>query len=539
MLFSMDYNFKDKFPQAKSFEDFRREISIIEIASAHGYILEYKKGLRTPVLYNPEYQDRIIILDPKNPANQGYWNPEDETDKGTLIHFVKKRLGTLFPHLHKNSDNANVNSVLYQYLRLDPFVRQQNRQLINYEALEQLEATGFLPASYHLKPLVQTGFFRHRYIALETLKRPEFAGRIFNVQYVDPHKPGLKYTNTAFPYFVSAHEKMVGLEIRNIHFKSHAEGSDRSNGVWYSNMPALLERIVLVESALDALSHLELKQQTNNLYVSYGGNLTLNQIQTIKELKKKGYLARNFQFVTASDNDRKGAYYDLMFIRDLAAGRYPSQRLAKSGHSIKLAFSPGSSQNPAGPTPAGLLDFADRLTEKLRPYQDQLDREIIKDDSSGQLATDGEKGKIKLQVAGGQLLVEVPKNFLALHTFNEKFILAAGLEHEVRIDKAFLNDYNEDLKLIKLINQDAALLAEFNKKDLKRKPEHPLKYLDLKFVLLQPGRYAQVGKVFQLVKNQEEGNPVLKFGSPAAGGGETKELPPKRSQKRKGPHPKG
>jgi hypothetical protein len=528
----MDNNFKDRFPQAKSFEDFRREISIIEIAAAHGYILEYKKGLRTPVMYNPEYQDRIIILDPKNPANQGYWNPEDDTDKGSLIHFVKKRLGTIFPHPHKDSENANVNSVLYQYLRLDPFVRQQNRQLINYEALEQLESSGFLPGSYHLKPLVQTGFFTHRYIALETLKMREFAGKIFNVQHEDPNKPGLKYTNTAFPYFVAAHEKMVGLEIRNIHYKSHAEGSDRSNGVWHSNMPVQLERIVLVESALDALSHQELKQQTNNLYVSYGGNLSLNQIKTIKELKNKGNPARNFQFVTASDNDQKGAYYDLMFIRDLAAEKYPSQRLAKSRNSITLVFSPASGHHPAAPTPAGLLQFADRLTEKLKPYHDQIAEEIKKDSGSGRMAPGVAKDMIKVQLEAGQLLVEVPKNFLALHTFNEKFILAAGLEHEVRIDKAFLNDYNEDLKLIKLINNNAALLAEFNKKDLRRKPEKPLQYLDLKFVLLQPGRYAQIAKTFQLIKNKEEGNPVLKFDTPAAEAGKAKALLPKSSIKR-------
>lgn len=519
----MDNHFKDKFPQAKSFEDFRREISIIEIASAHGYILEYKKGLRTPVLFNPEYQDRIIILDPKNPANQGYWNPEDDTDKGSLIHFVKKRLGTIFPHPHKHSEQANVNSVLYQYLRLDPFVRQQNRQLINYEALEQLETNGFLPASYHLKPLLQTSFFTHRYIALETLKRQEFAGRIFNVQHLNPEKPGLKYTNTAFPYFVAAHGQMVGLEIRNIHYKAHAEGSDRSHGVWHSNMPPILERIVLVESALDALSHQELKQQTNNLYVSYGGNLTQNQIQTIKALKTKGNPAPNFQFVTASDNDKKGAYYDLMFIRELAAARYPSQRLAKSGNSIKLAFASASGKFPAAPTLTALSAFGDSLREKLKPYHEQLAEELKKE--SGQAS-------IQIQLAGGQLLVEVPKNFLALHTFNEKFILAAGLEHEVRIDKAFLNDYNEDLKLIKLINAHAALLAEFNQKDLRRKPDKPLKYLDLKFVLLQPGRYAQIGKVFQLVKNQEEGNPVLTFGAPAAEAGKTGASPAAKGKRK-------
>jgi hypothetical protein len=414
-------NIKDNFSQAKSFEDFRREISIIELASAHGYVLEYKKGLRTPVLYHPAQEDRIIILDPRNPANQGYWNPVNEADKGSLIHFVKNRLGKLFPLQAGASEIANVNRVLYQYLRVDPFVRQQNRQLINYEALENLETAGFLPEAYALKPLVQTGFFTHRDIALETLKRPEFAGAIFNVQHTDPQRPGLKYSNTAFPYFVAAHERMVGLEIRNSNYKSHAEGSDRSHGVWHSNLPAKLERIVLVESALDALSYQELKQQTNNLYISFGGNLTLNQIQTIKELKSRGHAARNFHFVCATDNDRNGAYYDLMFLRDLASGFLPSQRLAKSGNKIKLAFRYVAPDDAEVQAPAGLAAFARRLSEKLLPYHEKLAAQSA---ARGPVGEEGAgNDQITLQLEEGQLMVEVPRHFSALHAFNQMFIV--------------------------------------------------------------------------------------------------------------------
>lgn len=517
--FSMDNNFKDKFPQAKSFDEFRREISILELALAHGYILEHKKGLRTPVLFNPTYQDRIVIMDPKNPANQGYWNPEDDADKGSLIQFVKKRLGSIFPQDNQLSVHSNVNKVLYQYLRLDPFVRQRNRQLINYEALEEQQSGAFSVASYQLKPLVQTNFITSRYIASETTKLPEFAGRIFNSLHQDPKNPGLKYTNTVFPYYVADHNQVVGLEIRNITYKSHAEGSDRSHGVWHSNIPTRLERIVLVESALDALAHKELKQQTNNLYVSYGGNLSLNQIKTIMALKNKGQVGRNFQFVSASDNDKKGAYYDLLFIRAVAAPMLPSLRLASPGR-IKLAFSPGP-----GLDQQYLITFAGSLSEKLRNYNDRFEKEAGSEQDTA-------AGKIKLELEAGQLLVEVPHCFSALNTFNHQFIVAAGLEYEVRIDKAFLNDYNDDLKLIKLINSHKTLLAEFNKNDLRRKPDVPLQYLDLKFVLLQPGRYQQLVKTFQLVKSKEEDNPVFSF--PAAGA-QPEPAAPVRKRSRKKP----
>jgi hypothetical protein len=509
----MDKDFKDKFPQAKSFEDFRREISIIELATAHGYVHEFRKGLRTPVFYNPEYQDRIIIMDPRNVANQGYWNPEDDTDKGTLINFVKRRLGTIFPRQAHSSDVANVNRVLYQYLRLDPFVRQRNRQQVNFETLENLETADFSLANYKLLPLLQTGFFTSRYIDLETLKLPEFSGKIFNVQHLDPNKPGPRYTNTAFPFYGAADNKIVGLEIRNIKFKGHAEGSDRSRGVWHSNMPAKLERIVMVESALDALAYQEFKKQTNNLYVSYGGNLTLNQIQTIKNLKARGNPARNFHFVISSDNDKKGAYYDLMFIRELAAERLPSQRLANTKGYIRLAFSSAPQSNPAAPGTGDLALVAETLIEKLKPYPEKLVEEKRKGKRAAPVKPNPVPDPVNVRLEEDRLLVEIPNNFSALNTFNHKFIQAAGLDHEIRIDKALLNDHNEDLMLIKLINKDPKLLAELNQKDLRRGPAQALSYLDLKFVMLQPGRYEQIGRIFQLTRMKEDGNPVLKFGS--------------------------
>ena len=37
-----------------------------------------------------------LIVNALKPSNQGYFNPDDDSDKGTLINFIKTRLGTLF-----------------------------------------------------------------------------------------------------------------------------------------------------------------------------------------------------------------------------------------------------------------------------------------------------------------------------------------------------------------------------------------------------------------------------------------------------------
>lgn len=510
----MDKNLKDTFPQAKSFEEFRREISIIELATAYGYVHEVRKGLRSPVFYHAQYQDRIIILNARHPANQGYWNPEDDADKGTLIHFVKRRLGTVFPAEENSGDISQVNRFLYQYLRLDPFVRQRNREQFNYEALAQLETRDFSLDNYTLLPLAHTGFFTSRKIAPETLLLPEFKGKIFQVQHQDPKKPGTRYTNTAFPFFLAQDDKIVGLEIRNANFKSHAEGSNRSSGVWHSNLPAQLDRIVMVESALDALAYQELKKQSNILFVSYGGNLTVNQVQTIKALKRRGLASMHFQFVSASDNDKKGAYYDLLFIRELVADNLPSQRLAHPRNYIRLVFASPAAYKPETPGPADIRLFGEALADRLQAFYQAPVPIPLNSKKAAKTRPDPLPERIQVQAEGKQVRVQIPNNFAALNLFNHKFIQAAGLEQEVRLDKALLNDYNEDLMLIKMINQHPELLADLNKKDLRRKPGQPLSYLDLKFVLLQPGRYEEIGRVFGLVKVKEEGNPILKFPPP-------------------------
>ncbi|WP_026461451.1 toprim domain-containing protein [Adhaeribacter aquaticus] len=507
-------DFKSKYPKAKTFEDFRREISIIELATANGYQHEIKKGSRTPVFFNPTINDRIIIMNPQNAANQGYWNPEDDSDKGSLINFVKRRLETVFKKDNSKSEIANVNAVLYNYLKLPEPVKHQNRQLVNPEVLQNVEAHNFLIDYYKLKPLYKTDFFRERGIALETLEKPEFTGRIFNVQYQDPNKPGPVYTNVAFPYHLAHDPKMVGLEIRNTAYKAHAEGSDRSNGVWQSNMPEKLDRMVMVESALDALSYRELRNQNNTLFISYGGNLTLNQIQTIKELKTKGKTDENFQFVLANDNDKKGAYYDLMFLRELTADKYPSQRLANPKNSLKLAFASTSPQNPGADAPGQVLDLADKLIKELKPYNDQIDKEIEKGEIGKVVKNELEKDKIKFKIEGNQFLVEIPTTYFAMHQFNKALVQAAGLEQKVKLDKGVLNDYNEDLKLVKLINKNPELLIDINKKDLhknEQEQQDKLNYQDLKFVILQPGRYEQLQELFQLSQANKESKEVLQW----------------------------
>src|SRR5690349_484 len=113
-------NIKEQFPEALSFGEFRTRISILELAYAHGYNTHKpSSSQRNPVLKNDYHDDLIVIGNPKITSNQYYFNPKPgmEHDKGTLINFIKYRLGTVFKNDTNVSAASNINRVLYDYMK--------------------------------------------------------------------------------------------------------------------------------------------------------------------------------------------------------------------------------------------------------------------------------------------------------------------------------------------------------------------------------------------------------------------------------------
>jgi Toprim domain-containing protein/uncharacterized protein DUF3991 len=291
--------------QLKSFRDFRSEISIMELALGHGYCQDKKKGNKWPVLVHPINDDRIIIANPASCSNQGYWNPNDDRDKGTLINFVKNRLGTIFPTDRAKPDVVNINQVLYSWLKMDHSGKDYIQTFIRNSTAKKKE---FSPSC--LEPLTNAAFLYSRGISKETINAKEFKTRIYNIRKNN-------FCNIAFPYY-TANGKIAGIEIRNANYKKHADGSDRSNAIWCSVMPEKLSRIILCESAIDALSYYQLKKPEDALYISFGGTVTVGQINTVKSLKTSENISEDFSYISAVDNDKDGEKYNRKFSELLA-----------------------------------------------------------------------------------------------------------------------------------------------------------------------------------------------------------------------------
>jgi hypothetical protein len=283
-----------------SFDEFRRRIPIMELALANGYQLNRSKGMKWPVLEHPD-GDRVIIVNPGSPGEQGYFNPGDERDRGTLVAFVLNRLGSVFPRDASLTGHQNVNRILSAWLSI-PYA-----QRLAYRKASALSRHGIKVSEVSfnpglLAPLKDMGYLSSRGILPATLDDACFRGRIHSCS-------GMAGGCVAFPYRQSLDGPVVGAEVRGASMKRHLPGTRKSTSVWASNPPLVSERLVVCESAIDCLSYHQLKGGKGNLYVSFGGMLTQGQLDCISGIIKTIGRSDGFKVVVAVDNDRAGKSY--------------------------------------------------------------------------------------------------------------------------------------------------------------------------------------------------------------------------------------
>lgn len=287
----------------KTFQDFRSEISIIELALSVGYTLRKKEGLKWPVLKNEVSGEKIIIVNPRSSSNQGYFNPNDPKDKGTLINFIKNRLGSIFPYESSKSEMSNINSVLYNYQNLA--IPGKSTYGSNVEKLIENHFSKEFTLPKGVTQLKNLDYLYSRGLQSHTLKNAAFKGTIFNVKIGE-------YDNIGFPYY-DAEDKIAGYEICNKQYKWMVAGSKRSTCIWHSNIPDRLDFVVLTESPIDALSYYQLKGKKNTLYAAFAGAVGDDQIATLKAIIKKANTNSDFKFISAVDNDKAGRRYTEKF----------------------------------------------------------------------------------------------------------------------------------------------------------------------------------------------------------------------------------
>ena len=74
-----------------------------------------------------------------------------------------------------------------------------------------------------------------------------------------------------------------------------------------------LNDTVVTESSIDALSYHQLKKHRNSLYISFGGSVTVEQLETVKRIINNSNPSPELKIISAVDNDEMGKIYTKKF----------------------------------------------------------------------------------------------------------------------------------------------------------------------------------------------------------------------------------
>lgn len=260
--------------EAAELERFKTEINLSQFAASQGYELDRRESSRNSAVMRHTNGDKIII------ARQGqhwvYFSVRDDQDNGTIIDFLMRR---------EASNIGQIRATLRRW-RGHPPPSSYASEL----ATVTRDRAGVMRRFLRLRPIAEHPALSTRGITPALLSFPRFAGCVFQDE----------RGNACFPHY--DREGVAGWEIKNRHFTGFAAGG--SKGLWFSRTTPADTRLVIAESALDALSYAAIFPDSKARYFSTGGSLNSNQPALIRAAIER--MPKSAALIVATDNDEAG-----------------------------------------------------------------------------------------------------------------------------------------------------------------------------------------------------------------------------------------
>jgi hypothetical protein len=263
--------------QDAELDAFKREIDMRQFAVSLGYEMDRRESWRGSTVLRSG-SDKIVVKRNGN-GHYVFFSVRDDRDHGTVIDFLQRRenlsLGAVRQILRPWIGRS---AIPPQFPKLEPTspdrmrVESEYRRMANALRHPYLEHERRLPASL--------------------LSSVRFAGRVR----ID------RRGNAVFPHFDVA--GLCGYEIKNQGFTGFAAGGTK--GLWFSHTGPGDRRLVLAESAIDALSHAVLfpDAEDQTRYASLGGKPNAQQPGLVQSTIAR--LPVGAEIVAAFDADEAG-----------------------------------------------------------------------------------------------------------------------------------------------------------------------------------------------------------------------------------------
>lgn len=242
---------------------FKTQINLAEYAASQGYQLDRRESSRNSAVMRRESDDDKIIVATDNDGHGIYFSVRDDQDNGSIIDFVQRRKGLNLGQVRRELRPWCGDSSSYRPLPIPERIRKPEPSNANRQA-----AMGAF-AQMHQQPEGGHPYLLSRGISADTLTDPRFAGMIRQDQ----------RGNAIFPHYDS--QGLSGYELKNEGFTGFSRGGEKR--VWHSANIGTAERVVVVESAIDALSHAELTGDRDReaAYISIGGQPSPEQWEVL------------------------------------------------------------------------------------------------------------------------------------------------------------------------------------------------------------------------------------------------------------------
>lgn len=261
-------------------EKFKTDVILPELAAARGYALDRRASSRNSVVMRHPDGDKIIIARYEGTTHWVYFSVRDDRDNGTVIDFLQNRgAGSL----------GMVRRTLRDWLGTSRPVCQLPLFVQELQPVSR-DRAGVMAEWEKAAPCAALPYLTGRGLGLDVLALPQFAGCVR----VD------RRNNALFPHYDK--EGLCGFEVKNKGFTGFASGGVK--GLWYSQTKTTDNRLVLVESAIDALSFHVLFGDQHTRYMSTGGELNPQQPILIRGAIEK--LHPSADVVLAFDDDEGG-----------------------------------------------------------------------------------------------------------------------------------------------------------------------------------------------------------------------------------------
>jgi predicted heme/steroid binding protein len=285
-------------------ETFKREVSIGEYAAAQGYELDARESSAASQVMRRGAEKIVVATD--QDRHGIYFDVHNPENSGTVIDFAQAETGGNIGQVRKQlrpyvGQDSGPLPEAEQIKRPEPSTKDRAQQVAKYAQMQQPERSAYLEA---------------RGVDGKTQQDPRFAGTFRQDQ----------RGNTVFPHYDEA--GLSGYELKNQGFTGFSAGGEKA--LWHSTNIERAERVVVVESVIDAMSHAQVTGETGAAYISIGGQMSEHQRDQLRNKLEQAH-ARGAQIEIATDNDDAGKRLGQQIRADSPAGAQLQQRTPSVG----------------------------------------------------------------------------------------------------------------------------------------------------------------------------------------------------------------